>query len=65
MFDYSDFERPSGDVMSVSKYVQGALSLVIDERTTIDFGGGFGARDLWLKIDGKEFLVTIKESSNN
>lgn len=56
-----EFEPPSGNTMSIAKYVRNALELVKDERTSIDSGGGFGCCDLWVKIDGREFFITIKE----
>jgi hypothetical protein len=59
MFD--GFEPPTGETMSVANYIKGALSMVKDEGTAIDAGGGMGQRDMWVKIDGKEFLVTVKE----
>lgn len=55
-------EMPSGDAMSVANYIVGALSLVKDEGSFIDVGGGFSARDLWVKIEGKTFFVTVKEA---
>lgn len=54
-------DPPSGDAMSIAKYIIGALSLVKDENTHIDTGGGFSSRDLWVKVDGKEFFISVKE----
>lgn len=58
---FHGFEPPTGDTMSVAKYITGALSLVKDEGSGIDTGGGSGKRDLWVTIEGKEFIVTVKE----
>lgn len=51
---------PGKDAMSLANYIKGALLAVKDEGSSIDTGGGFGARDLWVKIDGNEFMVSVK-----
>lgn len=43
----------------VASYVRNALEIVKDERTAVDSGGGEFVRDLWVKIEGDEFLITI------
>ena len=45
--------------LRVSYYVRNALEIVKDERTVIDTGGGEFVRDLWVKIEGDEFFITI------
>jgi len=45
--------------LRVSSYVRNALEIVKDERTAIDTGGGEFVRDLWVKIEGDEFFITI------
>ncbi len=45
--------------LRVSWYVRNALEIVKDERTAIDTGGGEFIRDLWVKIEGDEFFITI------
>ncbi len=61
----SFIDPPSGEVMSVATYIKGALGLVADEGTGIDTGGGFSQRDMWVKIDGKEFMITVSEAGGS
>jgi hypothetical protein len=35
---------------------------VADAGTAVDKGVGLGSFDLWLKVDGREYYVEIKES---
>ena len=42
--------------------IKSALKSIIDSGTSIDSGGCDGAADLWAKIDGVEYLITIKPS---
>ena len=45
--------------LRVAWYLENALEMVKDERTAIDSGGGEFVRDLWVKIEGDEFFITI------
>lgn len=51
----------SPDAMTIREELRAFLNTIIDEGTHIDSGGGFGQADLWPKIGGKEFLVSIKD----
>lgn len=62
MTDYSaDFQPPPADVMGVASRIADFLQgEVADKGTGIDSGGGFGQRDLWVKVGGIEYLITVR-----
>jgi hypothetical protein len=51
----------SDDTETRCDELEAFLRTIIDEGTYIDSGGGFGQADLWPRIGGKEFLVTVKD----
>jgi hypothetical protein len=40
------------------------LKNVIDSGTSIDTGGGRDSADLWAKIGGVEYYMTVRKSNN-
>lgn len=38
------------------------LHQIADDGTTVDTGAGMGEFDLWVKMDGREYVVTVKPS---
>jgi hypothetical protein len=54
----------NADVMSVAEEIMSFLRLaVIDEGTGFDTGGGMGQRDVWFKVDGREYFMTLRPSN--
>ena len=41
-----------------------ALDHLKDQGTSIDTGGGDGCADLWIKVGGVEFYLTVRKSNN-
>lgn len=37
---------------------------VVDHGSSMDGGGGFGSADLWIWVDGKEYIVTVKPTGS-
>lgn len=59
--------RPEGWDMgpqSISTEIREFLKSIKDEGTQIDSGFGDGHADLWVKVDGVEYLVQIMRSMN-
>jgi hypothetical protein len=53
-------EYPMG-AASVRDEIRSVLrDTVVDHGSSMDGGGGFGGADLWIWVDGKEYLVTVK-----
>lgn len=61
MSDTRTVSWPTKDAMTLADYIKGHLESVKDEGSHIDAGGGFGARDIWVMVEGREFMVTVKE----
>lgn len=51
----------SPDAITIREELRAFLQTIVDEGTHIDSGGGLGQADLWPRIGGKEFLVTVKD----
>lgn len=47
------------DVFSLSAFIKGHLEPIADG--PLDTGGGFGQRDMWVKIEGVEYFISIKK----
>jgi hypothetical protein len=55
------FRKPDDEVVALSSMLQEWLrGVIIDPDTGIDSGGGFGCRDLWFWMGGKEIYMQIK-----
>ena len=52
------------DLLTVRDEIRDLLESIKDEGTEIDGGAGLGSADLWIKIGGKEFYLTIGESKS-
>lgn len=61
MNDDSSMAWPTRNAVNLADYIKGHLESVKDEGSHIDTGGGMGERDMWVKVEGREFLVTVKE----
>lgn len=52
-----------GGVMEIGFMVRDFLEKVVaDAGTSVDTGCGFDAFDLWVKVDGEEYLLCIKKN---
>jgi hypothetical protein len=59
------FHKPPDDVMALSTMLcEWLRGVIIDPDTSIDSGGGFGQRDLWFRMGGKEIHLRINETGN-
>lgn len=52
------------DVASLRDELIELLSTVRDEGTSCDTGGGMGQADLWVKVQGVEYFITVKKSNS-
>ena len=59
--DFSAFEAPSMATRHLSDELREWLEAKADAGTSIDSGGGFGCRDLWVMVGGHEFHVRITD----
>ncbi len=48
---------------SLARELKEMLNSIKDEGTAIDSGGGAGGADLWVKVQGVEYAITIRPPS--
>lgn len=53
---------PTHDCMMVGSEIEQFLRCIVDHGTGVDTGGGFGQRDIWATVQGKEYIITIRPS---
>ena len=58
-FDGSKLNYP-GDAAQVRDLIKDQMQTQVDFGSAMDTGGGMGSADLWLVIDGAEYLVNVK-----
>lgn len=55
-------QPPAPNAMALGHMMREWLAnCVADAGTGVDSGGGFGCYDLWVKMDGKEMFISIKQ----
>lgn len=54
-----------GDAAQVRNLIREMLRSQVDEGSSMDGGGGFGAADLWATFGGQEFIITVKPTKNS
>lgn len=57
---FEEFQPPPPDAVMLGEELRRLLATINDADTSIDSGGGFGQRDLWVWFQGNEYLITIK-----
>jgi hypothetical protein len=50
------------EAYSLALEIKGFLQSVKDADTSIDSGGGLGEADLWVKVQGVEYHISVKRS---
>ncbi len=56
-------DPPSDSVAALGHMMRSWLQqCVADANTNVDSGGGCGGYDLWVKIDGREIFIHLKET---
>ena len=58
-FDGSKLNYP-GNAAQVRDLIADQMRTQVDFGSAMDTGGGMGSADLWLMIDGTEYLVNVK-----
>lgn len=54
---------PPDDAMALGHMMRDWLeAVVVNAGTSVDTGGGFGCYDLWAKVGGSEYFITITKS---
>ena len=62
MTDYSDLENPpSAETQDFAAELHQWLESVVDPGTRVDTGGGFAARDFWVRHGGHEFYISVTD----
>lgn len=55
-------QPPAPTIQSVGYMMREWLeNIIVDSGTAVDIGMGMGEVDMWATIDGKEYIITIKE----
>lgn len=54
------FKAPTDDAVKLAEEVRGFL-VSAKSAVITGAGGGMGCRDMWAKIAGKEYFVSVKE----
>ena len=52
------------DAVTMAHELVALLEPIKDHGTEIDTGGGMGEADLWVKIGGVEWFITVRKSNN-
>ena len=52
------------DNFSIVRLLCALLKQVVDSGTSIDTGGGRDSADLWAKIGGVEYYITVRKSNS-
>lgn len=59
--DFSQIDYPEG-AAQVRDLIGQMLKSQVDQGSSMDTGGGFGAADLWVSFGGTEYYVSVKIS---
>ena len=59
--DMSAFEAPTMATRHFAEELHLWLDSKADHGTSIDSGGGFGCRDLWVTVGGRNFFISVTD----